>query len=213
MTWRGKIIALDIILVECMFEDLILKLGYAGLFAVVFAETGLLVGFFLPGDTLLFSAGLLAAVGVFQLPIVIAVCAVAAVVGDSVGYFLGSKYGRTLYAEKNSEFFKKEHLDKAEKFYEKHGPVTIVLARFVPIVRTFAPTIAGVARMHYFTFLTYNVLGGLLWVVSLTLLGFFFGGLIPNLADYISYVLVGIVLVSLVPLLFKMVSRFKKKRR
>lgn len=194
-----------------MFEDLILNAGYVGLFAIIFAETGLLIGFFLPGDTLLFSAGILAAAGVFQLPLLIIVCAIAAIIGDSVGYFLGSKYGRILYS-KDSEYFKKEHLQKAEAFYEKHGPIAIVLARFVPIIRTFAPTVAGVAKMDYFKFLTYNVLGGVLWVALGVMAGFYLGGLIPNLTEYIGFILLAIVVVSLAPIAFKLVKHTIEKK-
>ncbi len=190
-----------------MFEDLILSLGYAGLFAVIFAETGLLIGFFLPGDTLLFSAGVLAAAGLFQLHWLIVVCAIAAVLGDSVGYYLGLKYGQGLF-KKNSGLFKKENLKKAEAFYAKHGSLTIVLARFVPVIRTFAPTLAGTARMSYVHFLVYNVIGGVLWVLTGLLLGFYLGKLIPNLSEYISVILLAIVVVSLAPVIYRFV--FKK---
>lgn len=163
-------------------QELIKTGGYALLFLIVFAETGLLIGFFLPGDSLLFLAGTLCALvlpghsaPILSLVLMIPLLCLAAISGDATGYFIGRKVGPTLFAREDSRFFKKAHLEKTRAFYEKHGPKTIVLARFVPIVRTFAPTVAGAAEMPYKTFVVYNVIGGVSWITSMTLLGFFLG--------------------------------------
>ncbi len=156
--------------------------SYFLLFAILFAETGLLIGFFLPGDSLLFIAGSLCAIPlrageppILSLPLLLIVGIVAAVLGDSVGYLIGRKAGPALFNRPNSRLFKREHIEKTQAFYDKHGPKTIVLARFVPIVRTFVPTVAGVANMKYQTFLMFNVIGGAGWIASMSLLGFFLG--------------------------------------
>lgn len=159
-------------------QHLIASWGYLLLFAIVFAETGLLVGFLLPGDSMLFIAGLVAALPNSPLNIVLMLlmlCA-AAIAGDSVGFFIGRKAGPTLFRREDSKLFKRKHLDSAHAFYEKHGPKAIVLARFVPIIRTFAPTVAGAAGMDYRQFVTYNIIGGIAWICSMTLLGYFLGG-------------------------------------
>jgi membrane-associated protein len=166
---------------------------------IVFVETGLFVGFFLPGDSLLVTAGLFAAKGdlnVWALLILVSLCAVA---GDQVGYWIGRKAGKALYDRPNSRLFKRKHLERAHQFYEKYGAKTIVLARFVPIVRTFAPAVAGAAEMNYRTFVTYNVFGGILWVWSMVLLGFFLGRTIPNLDRHIHIVIVVVVFLSILP--------------
>ncbi len=173
--------------------------GYLGVFFIIFAESGLLIGFFLPGDSLLFTAGLLAAEGFFNLPVLILLSVIAAVTGDSVGYIFGSKVGRKLFNKEDSLLFKKEHLLKAENFYEKHGGKTIVLARFMPFIRTFAPIVAGTGRMHYPSFLVFNLLGGLLWAVGLPLLGFLLGKSIPDIDRYLLPIIASIVILSLVP--------------
>jgi membrane-associated protein len=172
--------------------------GYLGILSIVFAESGLLIGFFLPGDTLLFGAGILASQDkVFNIAILIPLLFLAAVTGDSVGYSFGHRVGRKLFTKK-SFLFHHENLEKAEQFYEKHGKWTIVLARFVPIIRTFAPVVAGIGKMNYRTFLSYNLIGGLLWTGSVTLLGYFLGGLFPDLEHYITPVIVIIVLISMI---------------
>ncbi|MBP9825538.1 MAG: VTT domain-containing protein, partial [Thermoanaerobaculia bacterium] len=150
--------------------------GLAGLTAIIFAETGLLIGFFLPGDTLLLTAGLLsAATGKPDLGMMLVVLSIAAIVGDSTGYLIGKKAGPALYRRQDSRFFKQAHLQRAKAFYEHWGGITIVLARFVPVVRTFAPMVAGIAGMNYRRFVIFNVFGGILWIVSMTLVGYFFG--------------------------------------
>jgi membrane-associated protein len=173
--------------------------GLLVLFLIVFAESGLLIGFFLPGDSLLFTAGLLAAAGVFNIWILIGALIVAAILGDQVGYWTGHHLGKRLFQREDSRFFKKKYLAQAEKFYEKHGVKTIVLARFIPIVRTFAPIVAGIGSMKYRTFVTYNILGGVLWVVSMVGAGYYLVQLIPGIKDYLHYVIGAIILVSLIP--------------
>jgi membrane-associated protein len=181
--------------------EIIVTAGYIGIFAVIFAESGLLIGFFLPGDSLLFTAGFLAYQGTFSLPELAVICAVGAILGDSVGYMFGRRVGRRLFERENSAFFKKKYLISAEAFYEKHGSKTIVLARFMPIVRTFAPIVAGISNMHYRRFVTYNIVGGILWACGVTIGGYFFGHLIPreDIDKYLLPIIVVIVVVSLLP--------------
>ena len=177
--------------------------GLIVLAIIVFAESGLLVGFFLPGDSLLFFAGFLASdAGGHHLPAlpwVALTCAVAAIVGDQVGYMIGNKFGPALFRRQKSRFFNPEYVDKAEAFFAKHGSKTIVLARFVPIVRTFVPTVAGASRMNYRTFVTYNVIGGLLWGAGITTLGYFLGE-IDAVKNNIELAAIVIVAISLLPI-------------
>jgi membrane-associated protein len=181
--------------------ELIQAIGYLGLFAIVFAETGLLLGFFLPGDSLLFTAGILASQGYLDIYLLLVVLAGAAIIGDSVGYSIGRKLGPRIFSKEESLLFNKSHIDKAQKFFEKHGPKTIIIARFVPIVRTFAPTLAGVGKMNYGLFLAYNIVGGLLWTVSITVLGYYLGLKVDNIEKYILPGVVLIVLLSIAPYL------------
>lgn len=182
-------------------QYLLSTFGYLGLFFIIFAESGLLFGFFFPGDSLLVTAGLLASRNLFGLSILplIIVAASAAILGDSVGYWFGRKTGPKIFRREKSLLFAKENLVKARAFYEQHGPKTIVLARFMPFIRTFAPIVAGVGEMHYSTFLTYNVLGGIFWVLLTTLLGYFLGTTIPNIDKYIQWVIGAIILISVTP--------------
>lgn len=179
-------------------DKVILSGGLIAIGATVFAESGLLIGFFLPGDTLLFGAGILASQGVLPLGWLILVVVISAIVGDNVGYSIGRRTGKRLFHKKESILFKQEHLERAEKFYELHGGKTIIMARFVPVVRTFAPMVAGIGKMPRQKFLLYNVVGGVLWGAGVTLLGYWFGSKMPWLADYISHVLLIIIGVSLV---------------
>lgn len=174
---------------------------YTVLFGVIFAESGLLIGFFLPGDSLLFTAGFLAQKGVFGLNIWVLIIGffVAAVLGDSVGYSFGKRVGRRLFNKEDSVFFHKDNLLKAEAFYKKYGKKTIILARFVPVVRTFAPIVAGMGDMHYKTFLAYNIVGGVLWAIGLPLAGFFLGSLVPGSEKYLEIIIIGIVILSILP--------------
>jgi len=167
--------------------------------AIIFAETGLFVGFFLPGDSLLVTAGVFAASGHLSLFLLLSVVSLCAVVGDQVGYFIGRSTGDTLYRKEDSFFFRKKHLARAHDFYEKYGGKTIVLARFVPIVRTFAPAVAGAARMDYRRFVFFNVIGGILWVWSMVLIGYFLGSAIPGVSEHIETVIVIVVALSLMP--------------
>jgi membrane-associated protein len=172
--------------------------------AIVFAESGLLVGFFLPGDSLLFSAGLVA--GLYTRPniIVLVLCAmVAAIVGDQVGYAIGNRAGPRIFRREESRFFKQEFVDRTSAFFARHGGRAVVLARFVPIVRTFTPVMAGVGNMRYRSFVTYNVLGGVLWSTSATLLGWGLGKRFPHLEDYLTPIAVVIIAASLVPVLLE----------
>ncbi len=175
--------------------------AYVGLFAVIFAETGLFVGFFLPGDSLLFAAGVLASLGEqgLQLPFVVVVCVLAAILGYLVGFTFGRRVGRPLFDRPDSRFFKRKHLLATEAFYEKHGGKTIVLARFLPFVRTFAPIVAGIGEMNYRRFILYTVAGGLLWGVTLPVAGYLFGKAIPDIDRYLLPVILGIIAVSLMP--------------
>jgi membrane-associated protein len=184
-------------------------LTYGLLFLIVFMETGLVVTPFLPGDSLLFAAGALAAMGSFNIAILWGLMAVAAIVGDTVNYWIGHRLGRGVF-EKGSRFFKKEYLEEAEAFYAKHGGKAIVLARFVPIVRTFAPFVAGISEMHYGKFISYNVIGGLTWV-SIFLFGGFWFGNIPFVKENFHYVVVAIVLISIVPIVWTAIKNRKKK--
>lgn len=183
------------------FDELIRAGGYLALFLIVFAETGLLAGFFLPGDSLLVTAGLIASApdGPLELLPLIGLLCAAAVAGDSAGYAIGFHLGPRIFNREDSWLFHKDHLVRTRRFYEKHGPKTIVLARFVPFVRTFAPTVAGVGRMRYPLFLFYNVAGGIGWVLSMTLTGFLLGRLIPDIERYLHLLIGAVILISLIP--------------
>lgn len=184
--------------------------SYFVIFPIVFAESGLLIGFFLPGDSLLFTAGFLASQGYMNIWILVFGCFISAVLGDSVGYSFGHKVGRRLFHKKKSWLFRPHHLEKAEKFYEKHGKKTIILARFMPVVRTFAPIVAGIAKMDYKTFVTYNIIGGLLWGVGLTLAGYFLGRAIPDVDKYLLPILAVIIVVSIAPSVMHILHERKK---
>lgn len=194
---------------------------YFGLFFIIFAETGLAIGFFLPGDSLLVVAGLFAAAGKLNLWVMLVSLFVAAVVGDAVGYYSGKKMGKAIFSRPKSRLFNPKHLVKAHAFYEKYGGKTIIIARFVPIVRTFAPIVAGAADMSYKNFLAYNIVGGFLWVTSMLFAGYFLGGLVEKavqnlfgienfkLEDHIDKVVIVIVLLSILP----MIIEYLKARR
>jgi membrane-associated protein len=174
--------------------------GEVVLWLIVFAETGLLIGFFLPGDSLLFTAGILAGQGKLDIVLVAIGCFIAAVVGDQVGYTIGKRYGPRLFRKEDSRIFKQEYIDRTREFFEKHGPKTIVIARFVPIVRTFAPTLAGVGQMPRSTFFRYNVVGAFIWAIGLTMLGYALGDAIGDSIDtYLLPLVALIVLLSLIP--------------
>lgn len=174
-------------------------IGYIGIFAIIFAESGLFFGFFLPGDSLLFTAGFLASQGIFDIHILAVVCFIAAVLGDSIGYAFGTRVGRKLFYKTDSFFFHKDNLERANIFYKKHGKKTIILARFMPIIRTFAPIVAGIGEMDYRTFISYNIIGGILWAMGLTYGGYFLGSLIPNVDKYLLPIVIAIVFLSISP--------------
>ena len=181
-------------------DDLIRWGGYLVLVVIVFTETGLLVGFFLPGDSLLITAGLVAAAGGLDIWLLNALLIVAAIAGDSVGYAIGYRTGPRIFRKEESRWFSRRHLIRTREFYERHGGKTIVLARFIPIIRTFAPVVAGVGRMEYRRFLFYNVFGGLGWVVSLTWAGYLLGQTIPNIDRHIHLVVGVVILLSVLPI-------------
>jgi len=174
--------------------------GYVLLVAIVFAETGLLVGCFLPGDSLLITAGLLAAAGHLNIWWINLLLMAAAIVGDSVGYAIGARLGPRIFTREKSLLFNPKHVLRTRHFYEKYGPKTIVIARFVPIIRTFAPVLAGVGEMQYRRFLTYNVLGGIGWVASMSLAGFGLGRAVPNISRYMHVVVLTIIVLSCIPI-------------
>ncbi len=175
-------------------------MGYAMLSFVVFAETGLLMGFFLPGDSLLFTVGVVAGAGELNIFLINLVLMASAILGDGVGYYLGRRTGPAIFNRPDSRFFKQEYLHRTQEFYRKHGGKTIIYARFVPIVRTFAPFIAGVGQMEYRRFASFNIFGGIGWVFSMTMAGYLLGG-IPIIQRHFEKVVIGIVFVSVVPIL------------
>lgn len=187
-------------------------LTYAILFLIVFAETGFVVTPFLPGDSLLFAAGAIAALGSMNVLVVVAVLFAAAVLGDAANYWIGHFFGQKIIESKKFPLIKKEHIDEAQKFYETHGGKAIMLSRFVPIVRTFAPFVAGVGRMDYKSFLMYNVLGGAVWVLLFTFAGFFFGN-IPSVKHNFTLVILGIIAISVVPIIWETIKSKSKKSR
>ena len=174
--------------------------GYVLLVAIVFAETGLLIGCFLPGDSLLITAGLLAAAGHLNIWWINLLLMAAAIIGDSVGYTIGARLGPRIFTREKSLLFNPKHVRRTRHFYEKYGPKTIVIARFVPIIRTFAPVLAGVGAMQYRRFLTYNVLGGIGWVASMSLGGYALGRVVPNISKYMHAVVITIIVLSCVPI-------------
>jgi len=194
-------------------DHLIRTFGLIGIMVIVFAESGLLVGVFLPGDSLLFTAGLLSATTNLLPPlwVIIPAIVVAAIVGDQVGYVIGSRAGPKIFHRPDSRFFRQEFVDKAYSYFERYGGRTIILARFVPIVRTFTPVIAGVSQMSYRTFVAYNVLGGALWGVSVTTIGYFLGQ-VDFVAANIELILILIVLVSVLPIGFELLRARSRSR-
>jgi membrane-associated protein len=185
---------------------------YAILFAIIFIETGLVIMPFLPGDSLLFAAGTFAALGALDVRLLIALLAVAAVIGDTVNYWIGHRIGEKAFSREDARFFKKEYLDRTHAFYEKHGGKTIIIARFVPIIRTFAPFVAGIGKMSYGRFLSFNVIGGVGWVVLLVGTGYFFGN-IPFIRKNFSIAILAIILISTVPIAVEYFRHRKNKTR
>lgn len=194
--------------------------GYLGIFAIVFLESGLMIGFFFPGDSLLFTAGFLASQGLLDIKLLIAGCFITAAAGDSIGYYIGQKFGRKLFKKEDSIWFHKDHLARAQKFYDKHGGKTIILARFIPVIRAFAPVVAGVGLMRYKRFVAFNLIGAVLWAIAIPVIGFYLGSAIPDVDKYLLPIVGLIIIASILPALHhaltdveiraSLIKRFKK---
>lgn len=180
-------------------SSLIQTVGYLGVFAIVFLESGMMVGFFFPGDSLLFTAGFLASQNILDIKVLIIGCFIAAVAGDSLGYYLGKKFGRKLFNKDKSIWFHKDHLQRAQNFYDKHGGKTIILARFIPVIRAFAPVVAGVGMMKYKRFVAFNLIGGVLWAIIIPLLGYYLSSFIPDVDKYLLPIVGLIIIASVLP--------------
>ncbi len=201
--------------VSVISPENIARAGILAVAAIIFAESGLLFGFFLPGDSLLFTAGFLASQDILPggVHVLALICFVAAVAGDSVGYAFGNKMGPKLLKKPDGKLFKKKYIAQAEVFYEEHGKKTIIIARFVPVVRTFAPIVAGIGSMHYRTFLAYNIVGGALWTLGLVYAGYFLGRLIPGVDKYLELVILLVVFLSLIPAFYHFVKEEENRMR
>ena len=195
-------------------ENLITTFGLVGLVVIVFAECGLLIGFFLPGDSLLFTAGLLVSTGVLSAPLwlVVVLLVAAAILGNECGYMIGAKSGPAVFRRPDSRFFRKEYVDRAYTFFARYGGQAIVLGRFIPVIRTFITVMAGVARMPHRTYLTYNVIGAVLWAGGVTVLGYFLGK-IAFVRDHIELILLAIVVVSVIPVAVELLRSRRRGRR
>jgi membrane-associated protein len=196
-------------------ESIIRYGGIYLLLFVVFAETGLFVGFFLPGDSLLFTAGLLCSTGVLQVhPVVLIILIIiAAVTGNMVGYSFGKKVGPLLFKRKSGFLFRQEHLVTANEFYKKHGKKTIILSRFLPIVRTFAPIVAGIVKLEYYKFFVYSLVGAFFWVTTLVLIGYFMGKYIPGTKEYLEYIVIFLIVITSIPFVLNWLKKkFKKSQ-
>jgi membrane-associated protein len=193
--------------------DWAIKVGYVALFGIIFSETGLMLGFFLPGDSLLVTAGLFAARGELDIWILVPLLIIAAISGNTTGYTIGRRAGRPLFDRPQSKLFRRDHLIKTQAFYEKYGGMTIIFAQFMPFARTFAPVVAGVAEMPYKRFATFNITGAFLWILTMTLIGYFLGRTIPGIEKHIEYVIAIVVFVSILPMLIKYVQHRIKQRR
>ena len=185
--------------------------GYLGIVGIIFAECGLFFGFFLPGDSLLFTAGLLAAKGFFDIWLLLILTTIAAILGETVGFIFGKRIGPLLFNKMESRFFKPKHVKRAHEFFMHHGNKAIFLARFLPIVRTFVPIIAGVAKMPYKQFTIYNIIGGCVWIWSITLLGYTLGVRIPNAEKYLYPIVLVIIIISFLPAIYEWVQSRKHK--
>lgn len=202
--------------------ELIRTFGYLGVFAIVFLESGMLVGFFFPGDSLLFTAGFLASQGFLDIRILVPGCFIASVTGNSVGYYIGKKFGRKLFTKENSFWFNKKHLTRAERFYQKHGGKAVVLAQFIPVVRAFVPVVAGIGVMRYRRFVFFNLFGAVLWAIGVTLAGYYLGNLIPDVDKYLFPIIGLIIIASILPALHhalvdaeiraSIINKFRRKR-
>lgn len=196
---------------EFNLPELIETIGYIGIFAIVFAESGLFFGFFLPGDSLLFTAGFLASQKILNINILIPLVVTGAVLGDQAGYLIGEYFGKWLEKKKESFIFSKHNLEKAKAFYQKHGGKAITLARFIPAVRTFVPIVAGMTRLEYKKFIKFNVIGGIIWGAGMPTAGFYLGKSIPDVDKYLLPIIFGIIFVSLLPNFFHFRKEIKNK--
>ena len=194
-------------------KSLVMWAGYIGLVAIVFAETGLLIGFFLPGDSLLVTAGLFAATGDLNIIFLNLLLIPAAILGNITGYWIGNKAGPKLFKREQSLLFRKDYLIKTKVFYEKHGASTMIITRFMPILRTFAPIVAGIGGMDYKKFMLYNVIGAVAWVVSMTLIGFYLARLVPGIENHVEKVIIIIVFLSILPAIIKFLKHKLQKRK
>lgn len=188
-------------------------LGYAGLFFIVLAESGLFIGFFLPGDSLLFTAGFLASQNILNIYTIVLLAVPAAIIGDNIGYAFGSKAGPKIFKKENGLLFNKNNILRSQKFFERHGNKTIILARFMPIVRTFAPILAGVGKMRYQNFIAYNIIGAVIWAAGIPAAGYYLGKTIPNIDKYILPVIAVIVLISVAPGILKAILYYSEKKK
>lgn len=193
-------------------EEIIIWGGYIGLFAIIFSETGLFVGFFLPGDSLLVTAGLFAARGELNIIILCPLLLAAAILGNTTGFLIGFRAGHALFNRPQSRFFRRDHLLRTKQFYEKYGGVTIILAQFMPFARTFAPVVAGIAEMPYRRFAMFNIVGAICWILGMLLLGYFLGRSIPGIQNNIEYVIAIVIFASLSPMIIKYVHHKMKER-
>ena len=193
--------------------ELVKTIGYAGIFFMIFAESGLFFGFFFPGDSLLFTAGFLASQNILDIKILLPLVVIGAIVGDSTGFWMGGKFAKWLMERRESFFFKKEYIERAHKFYAKYGGKALILARFVPAVRTFVPIVAGMADMEYKKFISYNVFGGLFWGAGMTLAGYYLGRLIPDVDKYLLPIIAVIIFASVLPGIIHMREDIKKFAR
>ncbi|CAN5179238.1 VTT domain-containing protein [soil metagenome] len=192
-------------------EHLIRSYGYIGVFSIIFAETGLMLGFFLPGDSLLITAGIFAEKGSLNIVVLASILFLAATLGNLVGYSIGKHLGKRLFSRDDSRFFHKKHLEMAQSFYQKRGKSAIIIARFMPIIRTFAPVVAGITQMHYPTFVLYSIIGSLLWAVGLSVAGFFLGRYIPD--KYFELVVLIVIFVSLLPGLYELLKHPENRKK
>ncbi len=190
-------------------QSIIIGFGYVGIWSTVFAESGLFFGAFLPGDSLLFTVGLLSSQGHFHFVLLWFIVVTAAILGDNVGYAFGKMVGPKIFNKEDSLLFRQSHVTRAHEFYERHGKKAIILARFVPIIRTFAPIVAGVANMHYRTFVLFNIIGGLLWATLLLGFGYTVGRYIPGADKYLEWIIIGIIVLSVLPIV---IEYFRSKR-
>ena len=185
--------------ITAAINTIVRTFGYAGVGVIIFAESGLLLGFILPGDSLIFLAGLLASQGYFNIAILIPVILIAAIAGDNTGYGIGKKLGRKVFEKKNSFIFNQENLQRTEAFFERYGKMTFIMQRFIPVIRAFAPLLAGVGRMRYRTFFVFDLAGTVLWGGLVTMLGFYLGAVVPNIDTYLLPITIAIVILSLIP--------------